>query len=114
MIAPAVPELSARFNITNGKSLTPSKRRTRLTPFRLLDVIQSMVVSIFVLAYAIGPLVLGPLSEIYGRTIVLQLANLVYLGECARPLTSPPAVLTSTHGQCSTLYADLRPTQDRC
>lgn len=31
------------------------------------------------LAYAIGPLLLGPLSELYGRVIVLQLANLFYL-----------------------------------
>ncbi|KAH8695023.1 major facilitator superfamily domain-containing protein [Talaromyces proteolyticus] len=38
-----------------------------------------MTLSIFVLAYAIGPLFLGPLSEIYGRAIVLQLANLIYL-----------------------------------
>jgi MFS family permease len=35
--------------------------------------------SIFVLAYAVGPLFLGPLSEIYGRVIVLQLSNLFYL-----------------------------------
>ncbi|KAJ4286523.1 hypothetical protein N0V90_013223 [Kalmusia sp. IMI 367209] len=35
--------------------------------------------SIFILAYAVGPLFLGPLSETYGRAIVLQLANLFYL-----------------------------------
>lgn len=29
---------------------------------------------------AFGPLFLGPLSEIYGRSRVLQLANLWYLG----------------------------------
>ncbi|KAL8278774.1 hypothetical protein RQP46_008843 [Phenoliferia psychrophenolica] len=38
-----------------------------------------MVVSIFVLAYAFGPLFLGPMSEIWGRTIILQSANLIYL-----------------------------------
>jgi MFS family permease len=38
-----------------------------------------LTLSIFVLAYAIGPLFLGPLSEIYGRVIVLQLSNLFYL-----------------------------------
>lgn len=37
------------------------------------------MLSIFVLAYAIGPLFLGPLSEIYGRVIVLQLSNLFFL-----------------------------------
>ncbi|KAJ9611316.1 hypothetical protein H2200_004500 [Cladophialophora chaetospira] len=39
----------------------------------------SLTLSIFVLAYAIGPLFLGPLSEIYGRVIVLQLSNLFFL-----------------------------------
>ncbi|KAG7138415.1 Efflux pump vrtL like protein [Verticillium longisporum] len=35
--------------------------------------------SIFVLAYALGPLAWGPLSELYGRIIVLQLTNLFYM-----------------------------------
>lgn len=32
-----------------------------------------------------GPLILGPLSEIFGRSRVLQLANLWYLGDCVSP-----------------------------
>lgn len=32
--------------------------------------------SIILLAYVIGPLVLAPLCEVYGRVIVLQLANM--------------------------------------
>ncbi|KAK4057845.1 hypothetical protein OIO90_001064 [Microbotryomycetes sp. JL221] len=43
------------------------------------DIERQMVTSIFVLAYAFGPLLLGPSSEIWGRAKVLQLANLVYL-----------------------------------
>jgi MFS family permease len=39
----------------------------------------SMVLSIFVLAYAVGPLFLAPLSEIYGRVIILQLSNMFFL-----------------------------------
>ncbi|KAF8319781.1 MFS general substrate transporter [Clavulina sp. PMI_390] len=38
-----------------------------------------MVLSIFVLAYAIGPLFLGPLSEISGRQPILQLSNIWFL-----------------------------------
>jgi hypothetical protein len=38
----------------------------------------AMVLSIFVLAYAIGPLFFAPLSEVYGRVRVLQLSNLLY------------------------------------
>jgi MFS family permease len=60
MIAPALTSISAEFGITN-------------------EVEAQLTLSIFVLAYAIGPLFLGPLSEIYGRVIVLQLSNLFYL-----------------------------------
>ncbi|KAK8052047.1 MFS multidrug transporter-like protein [Apiospora rasikravindrae] len=40
---------------------------------------QALVLSIFILAYAIGPLVWGPLSELFGRIVVLQTTNLFYL-----------------------------------
>ncbi|KIJ49837.1 hypothetical protein M422DRAFT_115393, partial [Sphaerobolus stellatus SS14] len=60
MMAPAVPEISCQFDVTN-------------------TVVQSMLVSIFVLSYAFGPLLLGPLSEVFGRARVLQLANLFFL-----------------------------------
>ncbi|KAL4817763.1 major facilitator superfamily domain-containing protein [Aspergillus spinulosporus] len=60
MVAPALTNLARDLGIT--------------------DAIESqLTLSIFVLAYAFGPLFLGPLSEIYGRVIVLQLANLFYL-----------------------------------
>jgi hypothetical protein len=38
----------------------------------------AMVLSIFVLAYAVGPLFFGPLSEVFGRVRVLQSSNLLY------------------------------------
>ena len=60
MVAPAISSISKEFNITN-------------------EVEQQLVLSVFVLAYAIGPLFLGPLSEIYGRVPVLQISNLFYL-----------------------------------
>jgi len=34
--------------------------------------------SAFILAFAVGPLFLGPMSELFGRRIVLQLSNLFY------------------------------------
>ncbi|KAI0460190.1 major facilitator superfamily domain-containing protein [Xylaria acuta] len=43
------------------------------------DFEKNLTLSIFILAYAVGPLVWGPLSELYGRVIVLQLVNLIYL-----------------------------------
>ena len=35
---------------------------------------------VFVLIVAFGPLFLSPLSEVYGRAPVIQIANLWYLG----------------------------------
>ncbi|QGA12702.1 hypothetical protein EYB26_000346 [Talaromyces marneffei] len=60
MVAPDLTAIAKDLNIANGVEL-------------------EMTLSIFVLAYSIGPLFLGPLSEIYGRAIVLQLANLFFL-----------------------------------
>lgn len=60
MVAPSIGAISKEFGITK-------------------EAEQNLVMSIFVLAYAVGPLFLGPLSEIYGRVVVLQLANLFFL-----------------------------------
>ena len=38
-----------------------------------------MALSIFILGYAVGPLFFGPLSEVLGRSRVLQLSNLFFL-----------------------------------
>ena len=43
------------------------------------DVETEVSLSIFVLAFAMGPLFLAPLSEIFGRALVLQLSALWYL-----------------------------------
>lgn len=60
MVAPALPELARYFNVSSS-------------------VEQMFLMSIFLLAYAVGPFVLGPLSEIFGRVVVLQTANMFYL-----------------------------------
>jgi MFS family permease len=60
MVAPALDKIGEDLGITQRVEL-------------------SLTLSIFVLAYAVGPLFLGPLSEIYGRVIVLQLSNLFFL-----------------------------------
>ena len=61
MVAPALGKVSEEFGITKGSTE------------------EALVMSIFLLAYALGPFVLGPLSEIFGRVVVLQCANMVYL-----------------------------------
>ena len=60
MIAPALPLLSREFNVKSS-------------------VEQSLMLSTFVLAYAIGPLVLAPLTEMFGRRIVLQTTNVMFI-----------------------------------
>lgn len=35
-----------------------------------------LIFSIFLLAYVVGPFILAPMSEVYGRVVVLQLSNL--------------------------------------
>ncbi|PYH92930.1 synaptic vesicle transporter [Aspergillus ellipticus CBS 707.79] len=60
MVAPAISKISKEFHVES-------------------EIESELMLSAFVLAYAVGPLFLGPLSEIYGRVLVLQLANLIYL-----------------------------------
>lgn len=43
------------------------------------DLERALVLSIFVAAYALGPLLWGPLSELYGRVVVIQSSNAVFL-----------------------------------
>ncbi|KAJ7858270.1 MFS general substrate transporter [Mycena olivaceomarginata] len=43
------------------------------------SILENMTLSIFVLAYAIGPLFWGPLSELCGRLLVLQVSNIWFL-----------------------------------
>ena len=57
---------------------------------------QSLTLSVFVLAYAFGPFLAGPLSEIYGRRPVLQLFNLIYLAfntACGFARTGPQLIV---------------------
>jgi MFS family permease len=60
IVAPATQKISESFGITNF-------------------AVSQISYSVFVLGYAFGPLFLSPLSEIYGRSKLLQLANLFYL-----------------------------------
>ncbi|KAG6878984.1 hypothetical protein C0992_006077 [Termitomyces sp. T32_za158] len=60
MVAPATLQIAGEFGVTS-------------------TAIIAMMTSVFVLGYAVGPLFLGPLSEIFGRSRVLQLSNLWYL-----------------------------------
>ncbi|KAJ2917549.1 hypothetical protein MD484_g2881, partial [Candolleomyces efflorescens] len=60
MIAPASETIAQEFGIKE-------------------PVLISLITSAFVLGYSVGPLVVGPLSEIYGRSRVIKFSNLFYL-----------------------------------
>ncbi|KAI9328471.1 MFS multidrug transporter-like protein [Zopfochytrium polystomum] len=59
VVAPALSSIAQDFQISSDMEI-------------------KMVMSIFVLAFAIGPLLLAPLSEIYGRVVVIQLSNFAF------------------------------------
>ena len=60
IIAPALGQIADEFHITSQVEI-------------------KLTLSIFILAYAIGPLFLGPLSEVFGRARILQMSAFFYL-----------------------------------
>lgn len=61
MFAPSAPALVIEFAITD-------------------DMVASLTVSIYLLSFAVGPLLISSMSEMYGRLIIYHLCNLFYLG----------------------------------
>lgn len=59
MFAPGAQELAAEFHVTNS-------------------TIEAFTVSIYVLGFALGPLILAPLSELYGRLVIYHFCNIFY------------------------------------
>lgn len=60
MMAPASAEISQALGLDNA-------------------TVEVMLTSIFILGFAVGPLILGPASEWFGRRRVIQFGNLFYL-----------------------------------
>ena len=60
MLAPAVPKVMTEFRSTN-------------------EELASFVVSVYVLGYAFGPLIIAPLSELYGRVPVYHVCNVLFI-----------------------------------
>lgn len=59
MMAPGVPLVLAEFKTDNNQDAT-------------------FVVSAFVLGFAFGPLIVAPLSELYGRTKIYHVSNVLF------------------------------------
>ncbi|KAL8725729.1 MAG: hypothetical protein Q9166_007179 [cf. Caloplaca sp. 2 TL-2023] len=60
MFAPAIPQVSSEFHNT-GQALS------------------SFAVSVYILGFGIGPLVLSPSSELWGRNIVFNVTNVLFV-----------------------------------
>ncbi|KAJ3499578.1 hypothetical protein NLG97_g216 [Lecanicillium saksenae] len=60
MYAPAAGELAEQFGITNS-------------------TVETFTISIYILGYVIGPVILSPLSELYGRLIIYRLCSVIYI-----------------------------------
>lgn len=60
MFAPGVPDVMREFDSTN-------------------EQLASFVVSVYVLGYAFGPIILAPLSELYGRLWIYNVSNLGFI-----------------------------------
>ncbi|RYP88803.1 hypothetical protein DL770_004595 [Monosporascus sp. CRB-9-2] len=59
MFAPGAQELANEFQITDS-------------------TVEAMTVSLYVLGFALGPLILAPLSELYGRLIIYHFCSIFY------------------------------------
>lgn len=88
MIAPAIDQVMKDLNTTNRD-------------------LGSFAVSIYLLGYAFGPLIIGPCSELYGRLVVYHTCSVLFLVMnigCALATSMPMLVvfrfLTGTVGAC--------------
>lgn len=43
------------------------------------EILRSFVVSVYILGYASGPLIIAPLSELYGRLLLYHVTNILYV-----------------------------------
>lgn len=60
MVAPAASQIMEEFQQPQNEGLS------------------AFVVSVYLLGYAFGPMILAPLSELYGRIIVYHVCNVLY------------------------------------
>ncbi|KAL9009958.1 MAG: hypothetical protein Q9173_005063 [Seirophora scorigena] len=60
MFAPAIPQVSSEFHSTS-------------------QALSAFAVSVYILGFGIGPLVLSPSSELWGRNIVFNVTNLLFV-----------------------------------
>jgi MFS family permease len=68
MFAPGAASLAKEFHITSS-------------------TVTSLTVSIYLAGFAVGPMFVAPMSELYGRLVIYHICNVLYIGfiiGCAR------------------------------
>ncbi|KAK1524631.1 hypothetical protein CPAR01_13579 [Colletotrichum paranaense] len=91
-----------------GSSMFAPSTSETMTEFHSTNVnLESFSVSIFVLGYAFGPLIHGPLSELYGRLILYHINSLLFIlanVACALSISLPMLIvfrlITGLVGSC--------------
>ncbi|KAI1874036.1 uncharacterized protein JN550_002615 [Neoarthrinium moseri] len=98
MVTPVLDDISDDLNVTGSLK-------------------RQLIMAIFLLGYAQGPFVLAPLSEIFGRVLVLQWANLFYLAfnTAAGFCTTSTQMLAFRFlsGLCNGVLADIWSKEER-
>ncbi|KAL9091713.1 MAG: hypothetical protein Q9165_004789 [Trypethelium subeluteriae] len=61
IFAPVVPDVMVEFHSNS-------------------EILATFVVSVYLLGFAFGPLIIGPLSEIYGRILLYNISNVFFIG----------------------------------
>jgi hypothetical protein len=69
----------ATFALTFASSVYVSGIRAISQQFRVSDEVATLGLSLFVLGFALGPLIWAPLSELYGRRLVFLVSFTAYV-----------------------------------
>jgi MFS family permease len=59
--------------------ISPSTRQVMETFHSTNETLGAFVTSVYLLGYAFGPLVIAPMSELYGRSIMYNIGNVIFL-----------------------------------
>lgn len=62
MVAPCLDQIADRFHIQNSTE-------------------KALILSIYLLVFAISPMISAPLSEVFGRRMLLQVGNVIFIGK---------------------------------
>ncbi|CAI5758678.1 unnamed protein product [Candida verbasci] len=71
--------LITSFGVAMGSALFASSQPSLMIEFNISWTVSALVTSLFVLGFASGPIVWGPLSEFYGRKIPFVVSNLGFV-----------------------------------